>query len=89
MGLAKITGYRWCEIKLSCFFHSLTGCNKTSFLLRRRQRWVRFQAVTVFFVKMNSLPEKLLQITSAPLNDSSQHCAEEHASTYMNIDMAR
>ena len=26
--LAKIAGYRWCEIILSCFYHSLTGCNK-------------------------------------------------------------
>ena len=30
-----------------------------------------------------------LQITSAPLNDSSQYCMVEQASTFMNIDMAR
>ena len=58
VGLAKIPGYRWCEIKLSCFFHSLTGCNKTSFFLGRGKRWVSFLAETVYFVKMNTLPEK-------------------------------
>ena len=30
-----------------------------------------------------------LQITFAPVNDSSQYCMVEQASTYMNIDMAR
>ena len=42
-------------VKSNClaFFHSLTGCNKTPFLLGRGKRWVRFLAV-----KMNSLPEK-------------------------------
>ena len=30
------------------FFHSLTGCNKTSFLLSRGKRWVSFPAVTVW-----------------------------------------
>ena len=57
-GLAKIAGYHWCEIKLSCFFHSATGCNKSSFLLGRGKRWVNFSAVTGYFVKMKSLPEK-------------------------------
>ena len=57
-GLAKIASYRWCEIKLSCFFHSLTGCNKTSVLLGRGKRWLSFLAVTGYFVKMNSLPLK-------------------------------
>ena len=47
-----------CEIKLSCFFHSLTGCNKTSFLLGRGKRWVSFPAVAGYFVIMSSLPEK-------------------------------
>ena len=28
-------------------------------------------------------------MTFAPLNDSSQYCMVEQASTYMNIDMAR
>ena len=43
---------------LAFFFHSLTGCNKTPFLLGRVKRWVSFLAVTGYFVKMNSLPEK-------------------------------
>ena len=58
MGLAKNARYSMCENKLSCFFHSLTGCNKTPFLLGRGKRWVSFLAVTWYFVKMNSLPEK-------------------------------
>ena len=47
-------------MKSNClaFFHSLTGCNKTSFLLGRGKQWVSFTAVTGTFVKMNSLPEK-------------------------------
>ena len=57
-GLAKIAGYRWCEIKLSCIFHLLTGRNKTSFLLGRGKRWVSFPARSGYFVQMNSLPEK-------------------------------
>ena len=48
---ANIAGYRWCEIILSCFFHSLTGCNKTSFLLGRGKRCVSFQAVTGYSFK--------------------------------------
>ena len=43
---------------LAFFFHSLTRCNKTSFLLARGKRLVSFPAVTGSFVKMNSLPEK-------------------------------
>ena len=39
-------------------FYSLKGCNKTSFLIVRGKRWVSFLAVTGYFVKMNSLPEK-------------------------------
>ena len=58
MGLSEIAGYSWCENKLSCYFHSLTGCNKTPFLFGRGKRWVSFLAVTGYFVKMNSLPEK-------------------------------
>ena len=50
--------HRLCEIKLSYFFHSLTGCIKTSFLLGRGKRFVSFPAVTGYFVKKNSLPEK-------------------------------
>ena len=53
-GLAKIAGYRWCEIKLFCFIYLLTGCNKTSLLLGREKRCVSFPAVTWYFVKMNS-----------------------------------
>ena len=47
-------------VKTNClaFFHSLTECNKTSFLLGRGKRWVSFLAVTGYFVKMNSLHEK-------------------------------
>ena len=47
-------------VKSNCiaFFHSLTGCNKTYFLLGRRKRWVSFPAETGYFVKMNSLSEK-------------------------------
>ena len=47
-------------VKLNClaFFVSLTGCIKTSFILGRGKRWVSFPAVTGYFVKMNSLPEK-------------------------------
>ena len=47
-------------VKSNClaFFHSLTGCNKTPFLLGRGKRWTKFPAVTGYFVKMNSLPEK-------------------------------
>ena len=40
------------------FFHSLTGCNKTYFILNHGKQWVSFQAVTGYFVKMNSLTEK-------------------------------
>ena len=58
MGLAKIAGYHWCEIKLSCFFQSLTGCNNTSFLLGREKGWVSFPAITGYFVKLNCFPEK-------------------------------
>ena len=72
------------------FFRSLTGCNKRSFILGHGKRWVSFKTVTGYFVKMNSLPKKKhLQITSAPLNVSSQYCMVEQASNYMNIDMAR
>ena len=47
-------------VKSNClaYFHSLTGCNKISFLLGRGKRWVNFTAVTGYFVKMNSLPEQ-------------------------------
>ena len=58
MELAKIGGYSWFENKLSCFFHSLTECNKTQFLLGRGKRSVSFLAVAGYFVKMNSLTEK-------------------------------
>ena len=40
------------------FFHSLTGCNKTYLILNHGKQWVSFQAVTGYFVKMNSLTEK-------------------------------
>ena len=46
----------WNQIVL--LFYSLTGCNKTSFLIVRGKRWVSFLAVTGYFVKMNSRPEK-------------------------------
>ena len=71
------------------FFHSLTGCNKISILLGRRKRWISFPAVTGYFANLNSLPKSHLQITFAPLNDSSQYCMIEQASTYINMDMAR
>ena len=47
-------------VKSNCpaFFHSLTGCNKTFFLFGRGKQWVIFPAVTGYFVKMKSLPEK-------------------------------
>ena len=47
-------------VKSNClaFFHSLTGSNKTPFLLGLGKRWESFLAVTGYFVKMNSLPEK-------------------------------
>ena len=46
----------WKHIVL--LFYSLTGCNKTSFLIVRGKWWVIFLAVTGYFVKMNSLPEE-------------------------------
>ena len=47
-------------VKSNClaFFQSLTGCNNTSFLLGREKGWVSFPAITGYFVKLNSLPEK-------------------------------
>ena len=73
--LAKIAGYLWCEIIFSCFFHSLTGCNKISFLLGRGKRCVSFQAVTGYFLlKNNSLPEK---------PPSDYPCAIEHFFTVL------
>ena len=33
------------------FFHSLTGCKKTYFILNHGKQWVSFQAVTGYFVK--------------------------------------
>ena len=50
MGLTKIAGYSWCEVKLYC--------NKTPFLLGIGKRWVSFLAVSGYFVKMNSPSEK-------------------------------
>ena len=89
VGLAKIPRYCWCEIKLSCCFHSLTGCNKTSLILGRGKRWISFPAITGYFVNENSLPEKPPTDYLAPLSDSSQYCMVDQARTYMNIDMAR
>ena len=47
-------------LKSNClaFFHSLTRCNKRSFILGLGKRRVSLPAVTGYFVKMNSLPEK-------------------------------
>ena len=47
-------------VKSNClaFFHSLTECNKTSFLLGRGKQWIIFPAVTGYFVKMKYLTEK-------------------------------
>ena len=76
-------------VKSNCLavFHSLSGCNKTSFLLGRGKRWVSFPFVTGYFVTLSL--KSHLKITSAPLKDSSQYCMVEQASTYMSIDMAR
>ena len=70
-------------------FHSLTECNKTSFLLGRGKWRVSFLAVTGYFVKMKSPLKSHLQNIFPSLNDSSEYCMVEQASTYMNIDMAR
>ena len=47
-------------MKSNClvFFYSLTACDITSSLLGRGKQWASFPAVTEYFVKMNSLPEK-------------------------------
>ena len=58
MGLAKIARYVGVKSNWLAFFHSLTGCNKTSFLFGRGKQWVSFLVVTGYFVKMNPLPEK-------------------------------
>ena len=58
MGLVKIVGHGWYEIKFSCLFYSLTECDKTPSLLDCGKRLISFPAVTEYFVKMNQLPEK-------------------------------
>ena len=84
-GLAKIAGYRWCEIKLSCFFfNSLTECNKTSVFLGRGKQWVSLPAVTGYFVKMTSLPEQpptdyhrtIVRFTTVLYGRTSKHLHE-------------
>ena len=93
MGLAKIAGYRWNEIKLSCFvFYSFTGWDKTSSLLGRGKRWVSFLAVNGYFVNLTlSLSEKPLTCITCMLSliASLQCCIVEQAITYTNLDMAR
>ena len=48
-----------------------------------------FPAVTGYFLKMNSFPEKPPTDYLCTVERSSQYCMVEQASTYMNIDIDR